>query len=249
MDTNPLERLDSGCGFSRQDFLSVPAACSVQSLSAAQKTLMHPPCGIQLVALLAPGAAPATPAAAPPLADYAGTCPGTEPYGLDVVAGAGLFALVVDEVKHSLQLTVRDGFVARLDDRILFTRDASGRVCGCALRGVPPRCAMGRPMIGSSSVGSGITADADRHLGHRLLRLLVAPLPELPDPRGASRLDDSSVLGHGGQTTHRLPPHELVVVFTGGDCNSGASPPNGIMAMLILPALLPAQAPAAKEKR
>jgi CubicO group peptidase (beta-lactamase class C family) len=68
-------------------------------------------------------------------------------------------------------------------------------------------------------------------------------------PGGMRRVDYSSVQGNGGQKIYLMPQHELVVVFTGGDYNSGASPPNRIMATLILPALLAEPTPAATQPR
>ncbi len=56
-------------------------------------------------------------------------------------------------------------------------------------------------------------------------------------PSGTQRVEFSSAQGNGGQRIYLLPQYDLVVVFTGGDYNSGAAPPNKIMAEVILPAV------------
>ncbi len=66
---------------------------------------------------------------------------------------------------------------------------------------------------------------------------------------GPQRVNFHAVQGNGGQKVYLLPQHELVVVFTGGDYNSGASPPNKIMATLILPAVLAAAQAATSPSR
>jgi CubicO group peptidase (beta-lactamase class C family) len=85
-------------------------------------------------ALVSAGNAFATASAEPPLTDYIGAYAGTEPSGLEIVAGRGLFA-VIDEAKYTLQPAGGDEFVARSGDRVRFTRDAAGLVNGYVLRG------------------------------------------------------------------------------------------------------------------
>ena len=95
---------------------------------------MYPIKTLLIAAALSTTLALANPLAEPPLADYVGTYAGTEPSGLEIIAGAGLFA-VIDEAKYALQAAGRDEFVARSGDRVQFTRDAAGQVNGYLLRG------------------------------------------------------------------------------------------------------------------
>ncbi len=95
---------------------------------------IHPMHTFVLATLLSAGSPMAQPAAEPKLSDYVGTYAGTEPSGLEIVAGPALFA-VIDEAKYPLRPTGRDEFVARSGDRVSFTRDASGQVNGYMLRG------------------------------------------------------------------------------------------------------------------
>jgi CubicO group peptidase (beta-lactamase class C family) len=61
-------------------------------------------------------------------------------------------------------------------------------------------------------------------------------------PDGAQqRVEFNVAQGNGGQKIYIVPQHELVAVFTGGAYNSGGSPPNRIMAGVILPRLLEAE--------
>ncbi|HYW51870.1 MAG TPA: serine hydrolase [Gemmatimonadaceae bacterium] len=67
------------------------------------------------------------------------------------------------------------------------------------------------------------------------------PWLNVETPSGARRVEFSAAQGNGGQKIYIVPELELVAVFTGGDYNSGASPPNRIMAQVILPRLLAAR--------
>ena len=58
---------------------------------------------------------------------------------------------------------------------------------------------------------------------------------------GVQRVTFNSAQGNGGQKIHIIPELDLVAVFTGGDYNSGGSPPNRMMASIILPRLLEAR--------
>jgi CubicO group peptidase (beta-lactamase class C family) len=60
-------------------------------------------------------------------------------------------------------------------------------------------------------------------------------------PGGAQHIDLNAAQGNGGQKIYVVPQYELVAVFTGGDYNSAGSPPNKIMATIILPALIAAR--------
>lgn len=63
---------------------------------------------------------------------------------------------------------------------------------------------------------------------------------QVDTPTGQRRVDFVAAQGNGGQKIYLLPQYDLVVVFTGGDYNSGGSPPNKIMVEVILPAVLTA---------
>jgi CubicO group peptidase (beta-lactamase class C family) len=60
-------------------------------------------------------------------------------------------------------------------------------------------------------------------------------------PDGAQHIDLNAAQGNGGQKIYIVPQYDLVAVFTGGDYNSAGSPPNKIMAKIILPALISAR--------
>lgn len=68
------------------------------------------------------------------------------------------------------------------------------------------------------------------------------PWLNVDTPGGPQRVDMSAAQGNGGQKIYLLPQYDLVAVFTGGDYNSGAAPPNKIMAKIILPTLIAAHA-------
>jgi CubicO group peptidase (beta-lactamase class C family) len=61
---------------------------------------------------------------------------------------------------------------------------------------------------------------------------------DIETPGGKRRVEFSAAQGNGGQRIILLPEYGLVMVFTGGDYNSGNAPPNRILSSLILPALL-----------
>ena len=68
------------------------------------------------------------------------------------------------------------------------------------------------------------------------------PWLRVETPAGDERVYLHSAQGNGGQMIYVVPELDLVAVFTGGDYNSAGSPPNRIMASVILPPLLAARA-------
>ena len=67
---------------------------------------------------------------------------------------------------------------------------------------------------------------------------------EVEAPAGPQRVDLVAAQGNGGQKIYLAPQYGLVAVFTGGGYNAESTPPNTIMAKIILPALM--QAPSRK---
>jgi len=54
---------------------------------------------------------------------------------------------------------------------------------------------------------------------------------------GSQHVDVIAAQGNGGQKIYLAPQYDLVAVFTGGGYNAESTPPNTIMAKIILPAL------------
>ena len=67
------------------------------------------------------------------------------------------------------------------------------------------------------------------------------PWLNVSTPTGDRRVTMNAAQGNGGQKIYLVPSLDLVAVFTGGDYNSGGSPPNRIMSQVILPPLLKAR--------
>ncbi|HEY6487860.1 MAG: serine hydrolase [Terracidiphilus sp.] len=57
-------------------------------------------------------------------------------------------------------------------------------------------------------------------------------------PTGSQHVDLVAAQGNGGQKIYLVPQYDLVAVFTGGGYNAESTPPNAIMAKIILPALI-----------
>jgi CubicO group peptidase (beta-lactamase class C family) len=55
---------------------------------------------------------------------------------------------------------------------------------------------------------------------------------------GAQQVVVPAAQGNGGQKIFIVPQYDLVAVFTGGDYNADSTPPNAIMAKIILPRLM-----------
>ncbi len=58
--------------------------------------------------------------------------------------------------------------------------------------------------------------------------------------RSAQHVDVIAAQGNGGQKIYLVPQYDLVAVFTAGGYNAESTPPNTIMAKIILPALMAA---------
>jgi CubicO group peptidase (beta-lactamase class C family) len=57
---------------------------------------------------------------------------------------------------------------------------------------------------------------------------------------GSQHVDVVAAQGNGGQKIYLVPQYNLVAVFTAGGYNAESTPPNTIMAKIILPALMEA---------
>jgi CubicO group peptidase (beta-lactamase class C family) len=57
---------------------------------------------------------------------------------------------------------------------------------------------------------------------------------------GAQQVDVIAAQGNGGQKIYLVPQYDLVAIFTAGGYNAESTPPNTIMAKIILPALMAA---------
>jgi len=67
------------------------------------------------------------------------------------------------------------------------------------------------------------------------------PWLRVTTPAGETRVTLHAAQGNGGQKIYLVPQYGLVAVFTGGAYNVGSSPPNAIMAEVILPRLVAAR--------
>jgi hypothetical protein len=57
-------------------------------------------------------------------------------------------------------------------------------------------------------------------------------------PAGSQHVDVAAAQGNGGQKIYLVPQYDLVAVFTAGGYNAESTPPNTIMAKIILPRLM-----------
>ncbi len=67
------------------------------------------------------------------------------------------------------------------------------------------------------------------------------PWLNVETPRGSEHVNVVAAQGNGGQKIYLVPQYDLVAVFTGGGYNAESTPPNTIMAKIILPALMAAR--------
>ena len=66
------------------------------------------------------------------------------------------------------------------------------------------------------------------------------PWLNVETPSGSEHVNIVAAQGNGGQKIYLVPQYDLVAVFTGGGYNAESTPPNTIMAKIILPALMAA---------
>lgn len=66
------------------------------------------------------------------------------------------------------------------------------------------------------------------------------PWLNVETPAGSQHVDLIAAQGNGGQKIYLVPQYDLVAVFTGGGYNAESTPPNAIMATIILPTLMKA---------
>jgi len=66
------------------------------------------------------------------------------------------------------------------------------------------------------------------------------PWLNVETPTGSQRVDVIAAQGNGGQKIYLVPQYDLVAVFTAGGYNAESTPPNTIMAKIILPRLMEA---------
>jgi CubicO group peptidase (beta-lactamase class C family) len=67
------------------------------------------------------------------------------------------------------------------------------------------------------------------------------PWLNVETPSGSQHVDVIAAEGNGGQKIYLVPKYDLVAVFTAGGYNAESTPPNTIMAKIILPALMAAR--------
>jgi CubicO group peptidase (beta-lactamase class C family) len=67
------------------------------------------------------------------------------------------------------------------------------------------------------------------------------PWLHVETPGGTKHVDVIAAQGNGGQKIYLVPQYDLVAVFTAGGYNAESTPPNTIMANIILPALMAAR--------
>ena len=66
------------------------------------------------------------------------------------------------------------------------------------------------------------------------------PWLNVETPGGSEHVDVVAAQGNGGQKIYLVPQYDLVAVFTAGGYNAESTPPNTMMAKIVLPALMAA---------
>jgi CubicO group peptidase (beta-lactamase class C family) len=64
------------------------------------------------------------------------------------------------------------------------------------------------------------------------------PWLNVETPSGSQHVDVIAAQGNGGQKIYLVPKYDLLAVFTAGGYNAESTPPNTIMAKIVLPALI-----------
>lgn len=95
----------------------------------------------------------------------------------------------------------------------------------------------GRPVISSTWVKTS-TAEHSHIENVSYGYFWWRPWLNVETPTGSQHVNVVAAQGNGGQKIYLVPQYDLVAVFTGGAYNVDGTPPNSIMAKIILPAAM-----------